>query len=159
MLAQQAAPAPAKSVTELKISVIEGQGGKNNITTKTGVPIAVQVLDPAGKPVPGADVLFQLPASGPGGAFSEWVLTCSARTNEQGRAAASGFVPNDQEGSFKVSITASLNGGAAKAEVEQSNFKDKVKTADVSNGKSNWKKWALVVAGVAAVIGIVAATR
>ena len=156
MLAQQAASKPA---VELKMSVLEGQNARNNITTKAGSPIAVQVTDVSGKPVPGAEVVFQLPSSGPGGAFSGWILTYTTKTNEQGRAAASAFEPNDVAGPFKVEISANLNGGAAKTEVAQSNFVDNtVKVQDVS-AKRSWWKWAAVVGGIGAVIGILAATR
>jgi hypothetical protein len=143
---------------DLKISVVEGQNATNNVTTKASAPIAVQVADESGKPVKGAEVVFQAPSSGPGGTFQD-VLTYTARTNEAGRAATSGFVPNDQTGSFKVGVSASTKDGKATAEVTQSNVRDKAKTADVSSGKSNWKKYALAVAGAAAIIGIVAATR
>jgi len=51
----------------LKITAIEGEGAINNIRTKSATQLVVEVHDEAGKPVAGAEVVFQLPAAGPGG--------------------------------------------------------------------------------------------
>jgi hypothetical protein len=155
MLAQQAAAAPT---VELKITVVEGAGATNSITTDTATRIVVEVRDAAGKPVPGAEVVFSLPASGPGGAFTDWMLSQTVKTDAQGRAATFGFTPNDQEGSFKVGITATFGNSKANAEVSQSNVLDK-NHPQALDSRKGWWKWAVGIGGVAVLIGIVAATR
>src|SRR5215468_674500 len=50
----------------LKITVLQGEGSTNNIRSKSATQPAVEVRDDANKPVAGAEVVFQLPAAGPG---------------------------------------------------------------------------------------------
>src|SRR6185503_21069676 len=75
----------------LKIVVIEGEGAKNNIRQRLAAQPVVEVRDEADKPVPGAEVVFQLPAAGAGGVFNGWMRTQTVKTNAQGQAAATGF--------------------------------------------------------------------
>ncbi|MGB9604559.1 MAG: hypothetical protein ACPL88_01615, partial [Bryobacteraceae bacterium] len=108
----QAQPAEAPARPEppgiLKVVVIEGEGAVNNIRTRSAVAPVVEVRDENDKPVVGAEVVFQLPPAGPGGVFHGWMRTQTVRTNEQGRAAASGYTPNDQPGRFNIKVTATL---------------------------------------------------
>jgi hypothetical protein len=155
LLAQQAAPAAQPS--DLKIVVLEGEGAKNYTKSRTGVNSVVEVRDQADKPVAGAEVVFQLPAAGPGGNYNGWMRTQTARTNEKGQAGTNGFTPNDEEGRFNIKVSAGHGTKTASAVIAQSNLRASV--YDGGNGKSNWWKWALGVGATAGVIGAVAATR
>ena len=54
----------------LKIAVIDGDGAFNDIKNKIGHPPAVEVRDESNDVVAGAEVVFTMPALGPGGAFA-----------------------------------------------------------------------------------------
>jgi hypothetical protein len=100
--------APVPTVDDLKVLVLEGQRSVNNTSRHIGVQPVVEVRDQNDRPVEGATVVFRLPPGGPGGTFAGNSLTYSARTDAQGQAGATGFVPNDQLGRFEVHVTASL---------------------------------------------------
>jgi len=141
---------------ELKIIVLQGEGARNNIKAKTAVPPVVEVRDEADKPVEQAEVVFQLPAAGPGGVFHGWMRTQTVRTNAQGQAGVSGYIPNDQEGRFNIKVTATKGAATASAVIAQNNTR-----TGMGSGTSKSRLWKiLAVAGTgAAVGGIVAATR
>jgi hypothetical protein len=169
ILAQQAgavAPAPVAQAapaqpqpTELKVVVIEGEGAQNNVKSRTGINPVVEIRDQADKPVSGVEVVFQLPAAGPGGVFNGWMRTQTVRTNEKGQAGTNGFAPNDQEGRFNIKVTAEVGTTAGSAVIAQSNVKFRGSDSTIDGGKSHWWKWAIGVGAVAVVIGVVAATR
>ena len=119
---------PAASFVEegagLKIVVIEGEGAKNSIRSKFATAPVVEVQDAEAKPVPGAEVIFQLPAAGPGGVFNGWMRTQTARTGSDGRAAATGMTPNDQEGRFNIKVSASEGAKRGSAVIAQANVKN-----------------------------------
>jgi hypothetical protein len=140
----------------LKITVVTGEGATNNVRTKTGTQPVVEVRDESDKPVVGAEVVFQLPAAGPGGVFNGWMRTQTARTNEQGQAGATGFTPNDEEGRFNIKVIASMGAKTGSIVIGQSNGRG----AGGPQAKSNKTLW--IVLGVLAVGGLaggVAATR
>jgi hypothetical protein len=120
---QPAAPArPAEAPAgNLKIVVIQGENAVNNIKAKTATQPEVEVRDDAGKPVAGAEVVFRLPASGPGGVFSGWLNYQVVRSDQQGRAAADGLVPNDQAGRFNIKVTATQGKRTGTVLIAQSN--------------------------------------
>ena len=60
---------PAPPAENLKIIVVEGEGGINNIRQHTTQTPSVRVEDENQHPVPGAVVVFALPADGPSGVF------------------------------------------------------------------------------------------
>lgn len=109
------------TVENLKILVLEGQHSVNNTTRHIGIQPVVEVRDENDRPVEGATVIFRLPPSGPGGSFPGNSLTMTVRTNAQGQAGASGFVPNDQQGRFDLHVTASLQNGIGEATISQTN--------------------------------------
>jgi hypothetical protein len=142
----------------LKIVVVQGEDAKNNVRTKVAVPPVVEVQDDAGKPVAGAEVVFQLPMTGPSGVFNGWVKTQTARTDEQGRATVTGYAPNDEEGRFNMKVTAKSGTKTATAVIPQSNVSGSA-GSQASSKKSGWWKILAIVGGGALVGGIVAATR
>jgi len=66
--------------------VVQGEGAENNLRTRNATQPVVEVRDDGDKPVPGAEVVFQLPPAGPGGVFNGWMRTQTARTGPEGRA-------------------------------------------------------------------------
>lgn len=155
--AQQAASPPAKQADgTLKIVVLEGEGAKNVIKTRYAVQPVVEVRDENDKPVAGAEVVFQLPASGPGGVFSGWMRMQTLRTNAEGQAGTTGFTPNDEEGRFNIKVTATSDGKKGSAIIAQIN----TRTGGQSSARtSTWWKVLAIAGGAAAAGGIVAAVR
>ncbi len=142
----------------LKIIVVQGEGALNSTRAKTATQPAVEVRDDADKPVAGAEVVFQLPAAGPGGVFNGWMRTQTARSGADGKAAASGFTPNDEEGRFNIKVTATAGTKSATAIIGQSNGRGNGSGAKVTGGRN--KIWvAIAVIGVAAIVGGVVASR
>jgi hypothetical protein len=107
-------------VRELKIAIVQGEGAFNNIERRLGRNIIVEVQDENGKPVAGADVTFVAPQMGASVTF-EGASTMTRKTNEEGRAATSGLVPNGVEGRFEIRVLASHNGVRQSAVIAQSN--------------------------------------
>lgn len=141
----------------LKVVVVTGEGATNNIRTRSATLPVVEVRDDNDKPVANAEVVFQLPAAGPGGVFNGWMRTQTVRSNAQGQAAAEGFTPNDEQGRFNIKVTASTGTKTGSVIIGQSN----VAGAGGAHAKSN-RKTLWIVLGVVAVAGIaggVAATR
>jgi hypothetical protein len=148
-----------QSSSGLKIVVVQGEGAENNVRTRSATQPVVEVRDEGDKPVPGAEVVFQLPPAGPGGVFNGWMRTQTARTGPEGRAQVNGFAPNDEEGRFNIRVTATSGTKTSNAIIAQTN------TRGTGNGghhaKSNKKLWTIIaIVGVAALTGgIIAATR
>jgi hypothetical protein len=105
----------------LKIVVVEGEGAINNIQLGAGKEPSVEVRDESERPVSGAKVTFTLPERGPGGTFFGASRTVTVPTNEQGRATATGFRPNLQEGRFQIQVTAAAGEKTATTVITQSN--------------------------------------
>lgn len=159
-LPQQARILPSQAKPGgLKIVVIEGEGAKNSIRKKTATAPLVEVRDEQDKPVAGAEVEFQLPMAGPGGTFNGWLRLQKAKTDAQGRAAASGYTPNEEEGRFNIKVTAATQGAEGTAVIAQANVWNGTGEA---KSTSSSKKTLWVVLGVAAAAavggGIYAAT-
>jgi len=155
------APPPLLPVETLKILVLQGQGEVHDIRTRVTATPVVEVRDENGRPVEGADVVFELPAVGPGGLFAQQKSTFSTRTNSQGQAAAT-FQPNLLTGRFNIKVTATLGDRTGHETIRQSNSTRPAKAANDQGGggifKFAWWKVA-VVAGVGATVGIIVATR
>lgn len=151
---------PAEPPGTLKIVVIEGEGAVNNVRTRSATAPVVEVRDENDKPVAGAEVVFQLPAAGPGGVFHGWMRTQTVRTDEKGRAAASGYAPNDQAGRFNIKVTATHRNKTGSAVISQTNVYRGGGTAPgIAGGRSGWWKIVVGLGTAGAVIGAVAATR
>jgi hypothetical protein len=93
----------------LSIVILDGEDALNNIRERTAREPIVQVEDENHKPVAGAVVLFTLHsgASGAGGSFGN-LTSLSVTTGADGRATAHGLKPNASEGSYTISVTASV---------------------------------------------------
>ena len=154
------APLAAQVKPGLRIVVVDGEGAINNIQLGSGREPVVEVRDENDKPVPGAKVTFTLPERGPGGTFFGASRNLTIPTNEQGRAAATGFRPNLYEGRFQIQVSAAAGEKTATAVIAQSNA---LPTGGVNRVNASGKRFptkavvALVVIG--AVVGIIAGTR
>lgn len=159
------APAPAaaqnlvqQSENSLKVVVIQGEGAKNEIRSKRAVQPAVEVRDAKDQPVSGAEVVFELPWSGAGGTFHQWLRVQTTRTNNEGRAYAVGFAPNEVEGKFAIKVTATKGGQTGTAVINMENVAGDGPVLSNGRGSSKWL-W-IGLAGAAALGGgIYAATR
>ncbi|MEZ5351805.1 MAG: hypothetical protein R2762_04155 [Bryobacteraceae bacterium] len=161
-LPAQQATGPANQLVDvketLKIAVVEGEGAKNNVRTRTATAPVVEVKDEADKPVAGAEVVFQLPMVGPSGVFNGWLNTQTVRTDEQGRASATGFTPNSEPGRFNIKVTATSGTQKGTAVIAQSNV-ESATGSSVSAKKSGLWKWVALAGTAAALGGIAAAVR
>ena len=130
------------SVGALNITVQKGEGGRNSIKTRSGTPIEIEVRDPGGKPVAGAQVIVQLPNYGASGSFPGGQLTKRTVTGPNGQAIVTGFVPNDIPGRFSVKITADSGTLSGSIVVSQVNVAELASEAK----KSRKTLWILLAA-------------
>ncbi|MCC6540556.1 MAG: hypothetical protein IT162_23610 [Bryobacterales bacterium] len=173
--AQQAVPAEAAKLVSqqpqgtLKINVVEGEGARNSVKNRVAVPPVVEVKDASDKIVTGAEVVFQLPLAGPGGAFNGWLRTQTVRTDENGKATVSGYTPNTEAGRFNIKVTATMGSQTGSAVIAQINVEGASDSTAVSGGgapktPAGMKKalpWKFIgpAIGAAAIGGIAAALR
>jgi hypothetical protein len=134
LAASQANPAAASD--GLKIVVVRGEDGKNNIRLKTAEEIAVKVMDTSDKPVAGAEVVFQVPPNGPSGRFYDWLQTQTVKTDTDGIAKVQGFTPNDEAGRWHMRVMATQGARTGQLLVPQTNI---TQNGGVTNGKSRKK--------------------
>jgi hypothetical protein len=155
--AQQTQPPAAGAKTgELEITVIEGEGAKNNVRARTAVAPVVEVKD-AGKPVEGAEVVVVLPAVGPSGSFHGWLKNQTVKTDAQGRAAVTGYQPNSEEGRFNIKVTATSGSKTGTAIIAQSNVSGPGASMSGGSTKSRRNLWiALGIVGAGAIAAGVA---
>ncbi|MDZ7637512.1 MAG: hypothetical protein U5J83_04585 [Bryobacterales bacterium] len=114
-LGRQAAPAA------LRVEIVEGDGAVNNVRQRTAREPIVRVVDRNDRPVAGAAVMFLLPQSGAGGAFSGGAKALNVITNQQGLAVARGSQLNSVVGEFQIRVVASHQGQTASAAISQTN--------------------------------------
>src|ERR1700753_3874147 len=92
----------AQAPHTLNLVIVEGDGAINNIRQRTAREPIVQVEDENHKPVAGAAVVFALADQGAGGTFTSGSHTLTAVTDNQGRAIARGFHPNNVQGQYQI---------------------------------------------------------
>jgi len=147
LLAQNQEVPPPPSI---KVQLVAGQATTNNIKTRKGVEPVVLVTDERGQPVSGVMVVFTLPETGPGGAFTDGSKRAIVYTNSEGGATARGLTPNMTAGKFQIMVNASFHGFTASTTADQTNVLPE-------RGKGSSKLIAiLAIAGGAAVAGVVA---
>lgn len=161
---QPAAPAPqaakpAAPVSSLKLLVLQGKDAVNDIQGRSFTIPIIELRDDNDQPVEGAQVIFALPANGPGGFFPGNTITFTTRTNVQGQASAP-FTPNGVPGRFAIQVTATSGDRFGQTSIPQSNG-----TVEVGAPKRSWfhpsRKKVIILAGVGvgAVVAIVLANR
>jgi hypothetical protein len=168
VMAQPPAPAQpqgqlaAPMMQSLKVIVLEGQNSVNDVSRHIGVQPVVEIRDDNDLPVEGANVVFRLPPSGPGGMFDGKTYSKTVRTNAQGQAGASGFVPNSQQGAFDFHVTAMAGNRMGETVIHQTNAENRLVVVAPKPKKTPlWRnKYVLIAAGAAAATGVaVALTR
>jgi hypothetical protein len=154
---------PAQQVpaglAKLNLVVVEGEGAINNIRQRTAREPIVQVEDENHRPVAGVAVVFTLPNDGATGFFSGGSRTLTVMSDNQGRAVARGFRPNNTAGQYQMRVTASKDGQTASVTIGMTNL---AAAAGAAAGAGiSAKVIALIVVGAAAGVagGVVAATR
>ncbi len=174
--AQQNPPAQAAKLVSqqpagtLKVNVVEGEGARNSVKNRVAVAPVVEVKDAADKIITGAEVVFQLPLAGPGGAFNGWLRTQTVRTDESGKATVSGYTPNTEAGRFNIKVTATMGSQTGSAVIAQINVEGAGESAVAASGPgipktpAGMKKalpWKFIgpAIGAAAIGGIAAALR
>ena len=155
-LPAQQAPA---GLAKLNLVVVEGEGAINNIRQRTAREPIVQVEDDNHRPVAAVAVVFTLPNDGASGVFSNGARSLTVMTDDQGRAVARGFRPNNSTGQYQMRVTASKDGQTASITIAMSNVA--VAAGAAAGTGLSAKVIALIVAGAAAGVagGVVAATR
>jgi len=153
----QAPAAGQAPASKIHVDILEGDGQIINVKARINPAAVVQVVDDNNQPVQRALVVFFLPTQGPGGAFADGSRNLTVSTDRNGRAAASGIVPNNQTGQFSIRASASYQGQTASADITQVNVSG-ISASGTGGGGLSAKAWILigVVAG-AAVGGILAA--
>ena len=153
-------PLAAQARPGLKIIVVDGEGAINNIQLGSGREPVVEIRDETDRPLSGAKVTFSLPERGPGGTFFGASRNVTLATDEQGRATATGFRPNLQEGRFQIQVTAVAGEKTATAVITQSNLLPTGGLNRVSGTKKKFGTGKIVaLIAVAAIAGIIAGTR
>jgi hypothetical protein len=144
----------AQQPGKLNIVIVEGDGAINNIRQRVAREPIVQVEDENRRPVAGAAVTFFLPDQGASGTFANGARSLTVVTNEQGRAVATGFRPNNVAGKFNIRVTASHEGRTASLSIGQTNI-----AAAAAVGMSAAMKALIIVAvagGAAAGVAVAA---
>lgn len=163
LLILQTLPVPALAqeagTGQLNLVIVEGEGAINNIRQRTAREPIVQVEDQNHKPVAGAAVVFLLPDQGPSGTFANGSHMLTVTTDEQGRAVAHGFHPNNVQGQFSMRVSASYQGKTGTATITQTNAVVAAAAGAAAAGISTKLILILVVAAAAAAGGAIAATR
>jgi hypothetical protein len=153
---------PSRTLT---IAVLQGDGAIHDLRAGTATFPIVEVRDEAMKPVAGAEVTFELPASGPGGEFAGGASTAHAKTTTAGQARAPEFTPNKREGRFFIQVTARLGDRVGTVRIEQTNSVNPVATRKAADrgsaaaGPSKLWRVLAIAAGSATTVGVVLLTR
>ncbi|SPF46866.1 conserved hypothetical protein [Candidatus Sulfopaludibacter sp. SbA4] len=125
-----AAQEPQTQPPGLHLVIVAGEGAVNNIKLRTARETIVEVEDENHKPVPGAVVVFLLPANGPGGAFVTDSKSAIVVADSSGRAVMPRLQLNSTAGDYQIKVHAAQGGVEASANIAQSS----VPGAAVSTG-------------------------
>jgi len=155
--------APLPMVRSLKVVALAGNGEMNDLERRVMAPVVIEVRDQNDRPVEGADVIFRFPPEGPGATFPDHKYSQKARSNAQGQAAATGWMANNQTGSFKIHVTATFIEQMGEATLSLTNATRVVENAKKKHEAKPWwsSRWAKIgiIAGAAGLVtGIVLAT-
>jgi len=157
--------APLTSVQNLKVVPLAGNGEKNDLSRKVMAPLVVEVLDLQDRPIEGAEVIFRFPLRGPSAVFADQKTAKTVRSNGQGEAAATGWMANNEVGTFEVHVTANYGNQVGETTISMTNA-EHVPEAEIGRRvshkglwSSKWFKIGLIAGGAGLAAGIVLATR
>jgi hypothetical protein len=155
-------PAVRSAAQGLKLYVLVGEQAVNSISNQSATAPIVEVRDERNLPIAGAEVVFQLPSSGPGGYFPNQQLTWTGTTDANGQVVTAGLTPNREAGPFLIRVRATYGGRSADTVVHQRNAQRAVSLEDSTTTRKRSGKWwkiAAVAGAGGAVGGIVWATQ
>ena len=99
----------AQEESVIRIKVLAGEAGINNINQNVVVEPMIEIQDANGKPIPKATVTLRSPATGPSVTFFGASRVSTLTTDDQGRVRAAGMLPNSEEGTFNIEVEAAYN--------------------------------------------------
>jgi hypothetical protein len=117
----------------LHIQILEGDRGVNIIKRKTAVAPVVEVRDRNNLPVAGAVVTFTAPNDGPSVVFLNGSRSITVVAEANGRATTVGLKPVN-EGSFRMSVSATADSQTATATIPMTNVLTAAAAAGVVGG-------------------------
>lgn len=142
----------------LKILVLEGGNAINSIPNRAATFPVVEVRNENDIPIENADVVFELPSTGPGGVFPDNKTSFAGRTNLQGQVRAP-YLMNNLPGQFSIQVRASLGPLSASTVISQTHSIKLPKTVDKTRHWYQRKKLLLIVGGAAAAVTVILLTR
>jgi hypothetical protein len=142
---------------ELKLQVIQGEGAVYAAGSRGGEVLRVQVTGQDGAPVRGVVVSFLMPASGPGGTFSNGLSADVVITGADGMALVRGVHWNKRPGALKMRVTAAKGQVRAAAAVSMELVGSGDSRASQTTAKAGRSRTKVVVLLVCAAAGSVAA--
>jgi hypothetical protein len=148
------APGEAQQSTDLRIIVVAGEAATHNLGKGVVTIPEVEVQTGQGTPVEGAEVTFTSPLTGPSATFYGATHAITMKADASGRAIATGFAPNAEEGSYSIEVVARYRDGQAAVPLPQTNVVDPLRGRE----KKKFPGWRLLTAiAVGVGIGITAA--
>ncbi|HEY7336511.1 MAG TPA: hypothetical protein VH639_16585 [Bryobacteraceae bacterium] len=156
------APTPQPAIQDLRVVPLSGNGGINDLERKIMTPLVVQVLDQESRPIEGAQVIFRFPLNGASATFPNQQNAQTTRTNADGQAAATGWMANNQTGTFQVQVTATRGNQMGQTTITMTNA-TRIVGGDQNKKKHWWSskgaKIGIIAGAAGAVAAIVLATR
>ena len=146
----------------LKVILLSGNQGMNDLERKVMVPLVVQVVDQNDQPVDGAEVVFRFPLDGPSASFADQKNAQTFRTNADGQAAATGWTANGKVGTFQVQVTASRGNELGSATISMTNVTRIVGAARAREKhwwSSKWTKIGIAVGAAGIIVAVILVTR
>ena len=111
----------AQEESAIRIKVLAGEAGINNINQNVVVEPMIEIQDANGKPIPKATVTLRSPATGPSVTFFGASRVSTLTTDDQGRVRAAGMLPNSEEGTFNIEVEAAYNNMTSATTITQTN--------------------------------------
>lgn len=138
---------------KLRVLILEGSNALNSIPSRAATFPVVEVRDENDLPVEGAEVIFTLPAAGPGGLFPNQKNTFTGRTNLQGQVRAP-YLMNATPGDFSIEVSASIGSRTGKVVVLQTHVMRTPEELTVKKRRwyKDWRVWAIASGGAATAI-------
>jgi hypothetical protein len=144
----------------LHIEILKGDGGVNDLKTKTAVTPLIEVRDRNNLPLVGIPVTFTAPGDGPSVIFLNGSRSMTVPTNSSGQVSLEGMTPVN-EGQFRIGVSASFQSQTAITEISLNNTataEDEGRTVPHpvrAPNRSNSKMIAILIGvGAAAAVGI-----
>lgn len=153
---------PNPIIENLTVYVLQGQGAQNDATRGVAALTVVEVRDENSRPVENAEVVFRIPASGPGGVFPAQKQSFLVRTNPQGQAEMKGLIVNSQTGAFEIQVTATAGSSMGKTVIRQVNGPSLISVVEPPKKKNFFVryKWPIIIGAAAGTgLGIWLGTR